>query len=75
MVEYRLLWVLMWATLLGLMRQRLAARLGTVTGLHLAEVCYAKYPKVVRLGLWLCTEVARYSMNKIKCQLLPHLVK
>ena len=95
-VEYRLLWVLMWATLLGLMRQRLAARLGTVTGLHLAEVCYAKYPKVVRLGLWLCTEVAiigsniqevigtaialyllsnRYSMNKIKCQLLPHLVK
>ena len=75
MVEYRLLWVLMWATLLGLMMQRLAARLGTVTGLHLAEVCYAKYPKVVRLGLWLCTEVARYSMNKIKCQLLPHLVK
>jgi len=56
--EYRLLWVLMWATLLGLMMQRLAARLGTVTGLHLAEVCYAKYPKVVRLGLWLCTEVA-----------------
>ena len=56
--EYRLLWVLMWATLLGLMMQRLAARLGTVTGLHLAEVCYAKYPRVVRLGLWLCTEVA-----------------
>lgn len=37
--QYRLLWVLMWATLLGLMMQRLAARLGTVTGLHLAEVC------------------------------------
>ncbi len=36
----RLLWVLMWATVLGLMMQRLAARLGTVTGLHLAEVCY-----------------------------------
>ena len=30
--EYRLLWVLMWATVLGLMMQRLAARLGTVTG-------------------------------------------
>ena len=35
---YRLLWVLLWATLLGLMMQRLSARLGTVTGLHLAEV-------------------------------------
>ena len=32
--EYRLLWVLMWATVLGLMMQRLAARLGTVTGTH-----------------------------------------
>ncbi len=27
----------MWATFLGLMMQRLAAQLGTVTGLHLAE--------------------------------------
>ena len=75
-VRYRLLWVLMWATALGLMMQRLAARLGTVTGLHLAEVsmmmtqsdqdddnlthqvCHAKYPRPVRYGLWLCTEVA-----------------
>jgi hypothetical protein len=30
----------MWGTVLGLMMQRLAARLGTVTGLHQAEVCY-----------------------------------
>lgn len=56
--EYRLLWVLMWATLLGLMMQRLAARLGTVTGLHLAEVCYRQYPAVPRLALWVCTEIA-----------------
>ncbi len=27
----------MWATVLGLMMQRLAAQLGAVTGLHLAE--------------------------------------
>jgi len=56
--EYRLLWVLMWATVLGLMMQRLAARLGTVTGLHLAELCHARYPIVPRLGLWICTEIA-----------------
>ena len=29
-----------------------------VTGLHLAELCHAKYPTLVRLGLWVCTEVA-----------------
>merc|ERR1719427_926721 len=40
------------------MMQRLAARLGTVTGLHLAEVCYRQYPKLPRLALWVCTEVA-----------------
>merc|ERR1719495_2933345 len=56
--EYRLLWVLMWATVLGLMMQRLAARLGTVTGLHLAEICYRQYPTLPRIVLWLCTEVA-----------------
>jgi len=56
--EYRLLWVVMWATLLGLMMQRLSARLGTVTGLHLAEVCYRQYPAVPRLALWICTEIA-----------------
>jgi len=56
--EYHLLWVLLWATVLGLMMQRLAARLGTVTGLHLAELCYRQYPTIPRLALWLCTEVA-----------------
>merc|ERR1711962_211103 len=40
------------------MMQRLAARLGTVTGLHLAEICYRQYPTLPRIVLWLCTEVA-----------------
>jgi len=57
-VHYRILWVLMWATILGLLMQRLAARLGTVTGLHLAEICYKQYPTMPRILLWLCTEVA-----------------
>ena len=30
--KFRLLWVLMWATILGLLVQRLAARLGVTTG-------------------------------------------
>lgn len=47
----------MLATIIGLLLQRLAARLGVVTGLHLAEVCNRQYQKVglalqlVRLGV------------------------
>ncbi|XP_023715760.1 protein Malvolio isoform X2 [Cryptotermes secundus] len=56
--HYKLLWVLLSATILGLVMQRLAARLGVVTGLHLAEMCYRQYQKVPRIILWLMVEVA-----------------
>ncbi|CAH1112007.1 unnamed protein product [Psylliodes chrysocephalus] len=56
--EYRLLWVLLSATLLGLLMQRLSARLGVVTGLHLAEMCYRQYRKLPRLLLWIMIEIA-----------------
>ncbi|XP_030845929.1 natural resistance-associated macrophage protein 2-like isoform X2 [Strongylocentrotus purpuratus] len=56
--NFNLLWVLMFATLLGLLLQRLAARLGVVTGLHLAEVCYREYPKYPRIFLWIMVEIA-----------------
>ncbi|XP_064647580.1 natural resistance-associated macrophage protein 2-like isoform X2 [Lineus longissimus] len=56
--QFKLLWVLLSSTVLGLLMQRLAARLGVVSGLHLAEVCHNKYPKVPRLMLWLMVEIA-----------------
>ncbi|GFG35308.1 hypothetical protein Cfor_10312 [Coptotermes formosanus] len=56
--QYKLLWVLLSATILGLVMQRLATRLGVVTGLHLAEMCYRQYRKVPRILLWLMVEVA-----------------
>ncbi|KAG7169167.1 Malvolio-like [Homarus americanus] len=56
--NYQLLWVLMWATILGLVMQRLSARLGTVTGLHLSEVCYRHYPRIPRILLWIMVEIA-----------------
>lgn len=56
--KYRLLWVLLSATILGLVMQRLAARLGVVSGLHLAEVCYQQYIKAPRLLLWIMVEIA-----------------
>ncbi|XP_077994125.1 metal transporter nramp1 homolog isoform X2 [Glandiceps talaboti] len=55
---YKLLWVLMWSTVLGLVLQLLAARLGCVTGQHLAEVCHREYPKAPRLALWIMMEIA-----------------
>ncbi|XP_076461105.1 natural resistance-associated macrophage protein 2-like isoform X2 [Babylonia areolata] len=56
--QFRLLWVLMVSTFLGLLMQRLAARLGVVSGMHLAEVCYRQYPRVPRLILWVMVEIA-----------------
>ncbi|XP_076326741.1 solute carrier family member malvolio isoform X1 [Tachypleus tridentatus] len=56
--QFKLLWILMWATVLGLIMQRLAARLGVVTGLHLAEICQRIYPKFPRLVLWIMIEIA-----------------
>lgn len=54
----QLLWVLMSATVLGLVMQRLSARLGVVTGLHLADMCYRQYRKAPRIFVWLMMEVA-----------------
>ncbi|KAI8482998.1 hypothetical protein Bbelb_392980 [Branchiostoma belcheri] len=56
--KYKLLWVLMWSTVMGLILQLLAARLGCVTGLHLAQVCRQKYPRGPRLALWIMMEIA-----------------
>ncbi|XP_040890040.1 natural resistance-associated macrophage protein 2 isoform X3 [Toxotes jaculatrix] len=55
---FKLLWVLLLATIIGLLLQRLAARLGVVTGMHLAEVCNRQYPTVPRIILWLMVELA-----------------
>nr|QCW64107.1 Natural resistance-associated macrophage protein [Botia dario] len=55
---YKLLWVLLGATIIGLLLQRLAARLGVVTGMHLAEVCNQYYPTRPRVILWLMVELA-----------------
>ncbi|XP_045410881.1 natural resistance-associated macrophage protein 2-like [Lemur catta] len=55
---FQLLWVLLLATIVGLLLQRLAIRLGVITGLHLAQVCHRQYPKVPRIILWLMVELA-----------------
>ncbi|XP_030454527.1 metal transporter Nramp2-like [Syzygium oleosum] len=55
---YSLLWLLMWATVMGLLIQLLSARVGVATGRHLAELCREEYPDWARLVLWFMAEVA-----------------
>jgi natural resistance-associated macrophage protein len=55
---YQLLSVLFWATAGGLLLQILAARLGVVTGRHMAELCREEYPRPVVFGLWIACEIA-----------------
>ncbi|GAB2282667.1 Metal transporter Nramp3 [Dionaea muscipula] len=55
---YSLLWLLMWATAMGLLIQLLAARLGVATGKHLAELCREEYPTWARILLWIMAELA-----------------
>ncbi|VFQ70341.1 unnamed protein product [Cuscuta campestris] len=55
---YSLLWLLLWATVMGLLVQLLSARLGVATGKHLAELCRDEYPRWARVLLWIMTELA-----------------
>lgn len=55
---YSLLWLLMWATGMGLLIQLLSARIGVATGKHLAELCKDEYPKWASLCLWFMAELA-----------------
>ena len=55
---YSLLWLLFWATGMGLLVQLLAARLGVATGRHLAELCRDEYPSWARIVLWVMAELA-----------------
>lgn len=48
----------MWSTVLGLVLQLLAAKLGCVTGKNLAEVCRMEYPPAPRIALWIMMEIA-----------------
>ncbi|KAJ9454030.1 Metal transporter Nramp4 [Diplonema papillatum] len=55
--KFTLLWVLWWATVMGLLLQNIASMLGVVTGKHLAQHC-ATFPGPIRYTLWIMTEIA-----------------
>jgi len=55
---YQLLWVLVASNLIAMLLQTLAARLGIVGRIDLAQACRAHYARPVALALWLLCEVA-----------------
>src|SRR6266487_4140693 len=54
---YRLLFVVLVASLAAMLLQYLAIKLGVVTGRDLAQVCGEVFPGPVRVVLWLMAEV------------------
>jgi manganese transport protein len=55
---YQLLWVLVVSNLMALLLQSLAAKLGIVARLDLAQACRQVYPRPISLLLWVLCEVA-----------------
>lgn len=56
--DYRLIWTLLWATVLGLFYQTLALRIGVVTQRNLAKLCAEQYSTFTRYALWIMAELA-----------------
>ncbi|HVI88952.1 MAG TPA: Nramp family divalent metal transporter [Dongiaceae bacterium] len=54
---YKLLWVVVFANLVAMLFQCLAARIGIATGRNLAELCRAHFPAPVVYGMWLLSEI------------------
>ena len=55
---YSLIWVLLMSNLMALLLQSLAARLGVVRGLDLAQANREAYPPLVNFCLWILAEIA-----------------
>lgn len=53
---YRLLWVVVLASLVAMLFQGLSAKLGIATGRNLAELARANAPAPVAIGMWICSE-------------------
>lgn len=56
--EFKLLFIVLMANIFAIVLQSLAIRLGTVTGLNLAEHCRAHLPRWLNLSLYLLGEAA-----------------
>ena len=56
--QMQLVWVLWWATVMGLILQEMSARLGLVTGYDLAQMVRAQYPRWLNYVVYVNMELA-----------------
>jgi NRAMP (natural resistance-associated macrophage protein)-like metal ion transporter len=54
----KLVWVLFWATVMGLILQEMSARLGIVSGFDLAQTVRAEYPRWLTFVIYVNMEIA-----------------
>ena len=60
---YALLWVILLANLMAMLIQGLAAKLGIATGMNLAEICRARFPKWLCYVLWVTQEITAMATD------------
>ena len=60
---YSLLWVVLFANVVAMLFQALSAKLGVVTGRHLAEHCRDQFPPRVVLVMWALSEIAAMATD------------
>jgi manganese transport protein len=60
---YLLLWVIIASNLMAMLVQTLAAKLGLVTGMNLAEHCREQFPKPVVITMWVLMELVAMSTD------------
>ena len=60
---YLLIWVIVMSNLMAMLVQTLAAKLGLVTGLNLAEHCREQFPRWLVLTMWVLMEVVAMSTD------------
>jgi metal iron transporter len=56
--QFRLLFIILLSNIFAIFLQSLSIKLGTVTGLNLAEACRAFMPRWLNLGLYVLAEIA-----------------
>ncbi len=60
---YMLLWVILGSNLMAMLIQALSAKLGIATGLNLAELCRAHFPRSVVLSMWAAMELVAMATD------------
>ncbi len=60
---YRLIWVSVAASAMGMLIQSLSAKLGLATGRSLPELCRDRFPRPVTVGMWAQAEVVAMATD------------